>query len=367
MILERISAENLDKELSVEVDTVTKDGWNEICRDFSDANIYQTWPYEVVRSGQANVSHVVIKQQSNVIAVAQACLVRIPYLNLGVAYVRWGPLWKRRNCAADQEVFRQAVSALRSEYVDRRRLILRITSNLIDDENGSLRGILEEEGYVFQHRAARQRTILIDIRASLDDLHRGLHQKWRYHLNKARKQNLELVDGADDAFFDLFEHIYDEMVERKRLGYVTDINQSKKIQNELTPDERMRVFLCKERGEVCAGGIVSALGDTGLYLFGATSNRGTKTYGSYLVHWAMLEWIKRRNCQWYDLNGINPVKNPGGYQFKLQLAGTQGVDTYTLGQFDAYPSTSMKLLLAGGDAARAKIRSGREYLARLCR
>jgi len=100
----------------------------------------------------------------------------------------------------------------------------------------------------------------------------------------------------------------------------------------------MRAFLCKADGELCAGGICSVLGETGVYLFGATNNRGRKTYGSYLVHWCMLDWVKRRGCRGYDLNGISPERNPGGYQFKLQLAGVYGKDVQFVGQFDSYPN-----------------------------
>ncbi len=129
----------------------------------------------------------------------------------------------------------------------------------------------------------------------------------------------------------------------------------------------MRVFLCKTEGEICAGGIVSALGEMAIYLFGATSNRGIKTDGSYLVHWRMLEWVKQQGCSSYDLNGINPDKNPGGYQFKTQLGGAHGREVYLLGHFDAYPNASVKWLTAIGDWARAAFPHGRKRLARFSR
>ena len=100
----------------------------------------------------------------------------------------------------------------------------------------------------------------------------------------------------------------------------------------------MRVVLCEMEGELCAGSICSALGDTAVYLWGATSNRGLKSNASYLVHWRTLEWVKSRGCQFYDLNGIDPTSNPGVYKFKLRFAGVHGCDIHLLGGFDAYPS-----------------------------
>ena len=351
--------------VSVQVDNVSKASWSEIIRSFGDANIYQTWPYEVTRSGRANVSHLVIKQGESVIAVAQARLIRIPYLGLGVAYVRWGPLWKRRNYTVDKEVFRQALRALRDEYVGRRGLILRVLSNLHDSATGEFREILKEEGYVPQVRAKPHRTIVMDIRSSLEDLYQGLHQKWRYNLKKARKRNLEIVEGEDDVLFEAFEGIHAQMRDRKQLVGLTDPALFRKIQNELGPNQKLRVILCKADGEVCSGGICSALGDTGIYLFGATSNHGTKTYASYLVHWKMLEWVRNQGCQSYDLNGINPISNPGGYQFKAQLGGIFGHDFHLLSEFDAYPNIVSKMLVSIGDRLRTKLRNSREFLANL--
>jgi lipid II:glycine glycyltransferase (peptidoglycan interpeptide bridge formation enzyme) len=153
------------------------------------------------------------------------------------------------------------------------------------------------------------------------------------------------------------------MVDRKKFVSFTDIREFRKIQRELPPGQRMHLVLCKADGEVCSGGICSALGDTGIYLFGATSTRGLKTYGSYLVHWRMLEWVRSLGCSAYDLNGIDPQKNPGGYQFKSQLAAARGHEVTFVGQYDAYPDAATRMLIAGADLLRGKLRRGREALA----
>src|SRR5262245_46630285 len=104
---EHSSMKSLTNGFAAEVDMVDKAEWDEICRDFTDANIYHTWPYAIRRSGPANVSHLLLKQRDTVLGAIQARLLRIPYLPFGVVYVFWGPLWKRRNVSIDVEVFRQ--------------------------------------------------------------------------------------------------------------------------------------------------------------------------------------------------------------------------------------------------------------------
>jgi len=351
------TGENRDA-FSHEVDRVSEARWSEITAGFRDANLYQTWPYGVVRSGPANVSRLLLKRGADVLAVAQARLAKVPGLPLGVAYVLWGPLWQLRHRPADPEIFRQAIRAVRTEYVGRLGWVARLAPNLNEAEHPAFAKVLEAEGYRPQPQAISRRTILMNLTPPLEELHRGLHQKWRYHLNKARKQPLEIIEGLEDHFFEAFRRIFGEMVDRKQLANFTGPDHCRQAQAALCPHEQVRVFLCKIEGEVCAGGICSALGDTGIYLFGATSNRGIKTYASYLTHWRMLEWVKAQGCRWYDLNGINPLKNPGGFQFKTQLAGAHGRDVQLLGQFDAYPNAATKWLLPFVDRLRAKMKRG---------
>jgi len=347
-----VSAGAASTAFSSAVDTLDAEQWSGILAEFADANLYQTWPYGVVRSGRANVSRLVLKRGAQVVALVQVRIAKIPGLPLGVAYILWGPLWRRRDGVADVEIFRQAVRVIRAEYAVRRGLVVRLVPNLNESDHSGIRSLLAEEGYTLREKAPQRRTILMNLEPALDELQRGFHQKWRYHLNKSRKQPLEMIEGESDELFGDFRRIFGEMVDRKQLVNFTGPDQCRIAQATLPPTEKVRVFLAKVEGEVCAGGICSALGDTGIYLFGATSNRGIKTYASYLTHWRMLEWVKAQGCRCYDLNGINPLKNPGGYQFKSQLAGVHGREVQLLGQFDAYPNAVVRWLLPLGDRVR---------------
>jgi lipid II:glycine glycyltransferase (peptidoglycan interpeptide bridge formation enzyme) len=260
----------------------------------------------------------------------------------------------------DDEVFRQIVRAMRNEYAVRRGLVVRLLPALIAEGNEPYSKILEEESYELNRSGHQYRTILMDVRPTLDDLERGFHQKWRKHLNRARKNNLEIVAGEDDSLFEALEAIYTEMAQRKQLASNSDITPYRRTQRDLAPAEKLRIILCRANGEVVAGALFSALGETAVDLFRATSDRGVRTYGSYLVQRRVLEHIKQHGCHWYNLSGINPARNPGGYQFKSQLAGKNGRDVYFLGPFDAYPNGALRLLTSVGERFRASVKGRRE-------
>jgi lipid II:glycine glycyltransferase (peptidoglycan interpeptide bridge formation enzyme) len=119
----------------------------------------------------------------------------------------------------------------------------------------------------------------------------------------------------------------------------------------------MKLLLCRAQEAICAGAICSAIGRNAVYLFGATSNAGMKSRGSYFLQWKLVEYLKRAGIAVYDLNGINPAKNPGTYKFKADLAGVNATDAYFMGRFDAHAGAFGKLCTSAGDTLRVKYRA----------
>jgi lipid II:glycine glycyltransferase (peptidoglycan interpeptide bridge formation enzyme) len=82
-----------------------------------------------------------------------------------------------------------------------------------------------------------------------------------------------------------------------------------------------------------------------------------KSRGSYLLHWKLLEVLKQQRIAVYNLNGINPVRNPGTYKFKNDLAGSHGQDVHFHGRFDSHESFVSYLFVHGGDRARKLLKT----------
>jgi lipid II:glycine glycyltransferase (peptidoglycan interpeptide bridge formation enzyme) len=321
---------------TAEVDAVTEPDWYERLQKFEDANIYQTWSYAEVSWGLDNTSHLVLKKDGQTVALAQARILKIPFVNIGIAYVRWGPMW-RRSAAADEDVFRQAVRALRNEFTGERGLVLRLFPALFDDDLLCYSAILKEEGFSLLRGVSASRTILMDLNPSLEGLREGMMPHWKRGLKIAERKKLEVVEGDEDEHFAAFIKIYKEMVSRKKFVEPNDINQFKLIQAGLPKELKMRVMLCKSGDDISSGLICSAIGNTAIYLFGATSDRGMKSNGSYLLQWKLLETLKQQRIAVYNLNGINPLRNPGTYQFKSDFAGRNGRDLRFVGRFESHP------------------------------
>lgn len=346
-----------------EIDSVDEATWFRIIEQFDDVNIYQTWSYDEVRCGRENISHLLLRKDGTVVAAAQSRLVRLPFIRAGIAYVRWGPIWRRHGAAQqDPETFRQAIRALRNEYACGRGLVIRLHPVLFRDPSSGFASVLNEEGF-WASGESPDRTLCLDVSRPLEDLRSGLRPHWRRYLKVAENNGLEIIEGSDRGLFDDFIRLYREMVDRKRFVEPNDIRQFRAAQERLPERFKMKIMLCKSGDELCAGLICSAIGDTGVYLFGATSNTGREVKGAHLLHWRVIEWLKQNGVSTYDLNGINPVTNPGTYRFKADLCGNNGRDVYFLGRFESYTSPLSRSCVACGDSLRGMYQNLRKKLA----
>jgi len=118
-----------------------------------------------------------------------------------------------------------------------------------------------------------------------------------------------------------------------RKEYIPGVNYREfgETQRDLVAPLKMRIMISEYEGEPISSIICSAIGNTGIYILGATGDKGMKLKGSYLLQWKMIEWLKNNGYEWYDLGGINPERNPGVYQFK---AGLSGVEVNFIGQYE---------------------------------
>ena len=119
---------------------------------------------------------------------------------------------------------------------------------------------------------------------------------------------------------------------------------------------KMQILVCMSGDKPIAGLVGSAIGSAGIELIAATGDNGMKLGGSYLLRWKMLEYFKNIGCRFYNLNGINPAKNPGGYQFKSGFAGKDGLDLYYIGNFQTQESNLVSLILKHKDKLSSWVR-----------
>jgi lipid II:glycine glycyltransferase (peptidoglycan interpeptide bridge formation enzyme) len=337
------------------VDRATPSEWSEMLDHFDDANLYQTRSYGQVRWGAENLSHLVLKRDGEVLGMAQLRIARPTRFKFGMAYLRWGPMCARRGKPLDPEVANRMAEALDEEYVGKRKLFLRVLPNAFE---GSPRAtVLQSALSRFTPEPAvadnTYRTFVLDLAPSLENLRSGLDKKWRNQLTRAEKNSLEVISGSGSDHYLTFCRMYAEMRSRKSFDTTVDADEFGRIQEDLPESQRMRILLCKANEVPVAGLVASAIGDSAIYVLGATSDEGLNSKGAYLLQWTLIRWLKENGVRWYDLGGIDPQGNPGVYHFKKGLSGR---DVCQLSPFVASKSVVSSVIVKAGLAMQRGLR-----------
>ncbi len=363
--MDTLSPPGLPAGYQVDVDQVSENEWYDILQQFEDASFYQTWAYGVVRWGRENLSHLLLRRDNKVVAAAQVRIIKLPIVPGGIAYVRWGGIWRRRGEYSSPHEFRYLLRAMREEYAVRRKLYLRVIPNILDINAQLFVDILQQEGFQQTYFAEVGRTINMDLRYSLKDIRAGMQSRWRNYLKRAEKSNLQLIKATPDELYDVFVNMYAQMHQRKGFVDYVDVHEYRDIQRALPEALKMKILAAELNGEPQAAIICAIGGHVGIYVLGATSDEGLKSRSSYWLHWKMMEWLKEQGYLWYDLGGINPVKVPGTAQFKYGMAGKTGIDSHPIGQFDMCLSVSSGVFVPLLDKLRNVFRALRAWQARV--
>lgn len=343
-------------ESDVGVDAVSGAEWDSLLKQFSDANYRQLSAYSTAAAARvgARSENVAIRAESELLGLCNVRIRKLPVLPFGIAYVNGGPVIEKAGAAIEQTVvLSSCLKALQHEYVDRRGYVLRVVgvarAGLLPDVANQ---IFLNAGFLPCEAKGEYRTILVDIERGLPEIRRSLDQKWRNVLNKAERQDLEIVRGTEATLFRQFGELLRALVARKRLDIDLGPDFFLNLQDDLQGSDQFVVHLAMKDGSAVAGHIGAFHGDTAVYLLGASNEAGLKSNASYLLQWRVIEYAKERACRWYDLGGIDPEGNPDVYRFKARISG---LDLTAPGPYEA-----------GTSARRALVRSA-ESLYRMVR
>lgn len=352
----------LDTGYSYDVDNITSRDWHECMLEFIDGSFYQTWSYGVIHFGERNSSHLVLNHDGKKVGMAQVRIAKAPLVPIGMAYVNWGPLWRINGKDDEIAHLRNILRALRNEYAIRRKYLLRIVPNIIDNaECKHIKQVFTDEGFTFSDNPAK--TIFLDLSAPVNDLRNNLGRKWRQTLQAGERKHLVVLEGNDSQLGSMAFGIFSQMKRRKGF-FGGDQSEAIAVNRSLPERLKLHYFVCIHDGRpIAALGCVS-FGSYGLPLVSATSAEALSLNAGYVLWWKMIEYYKSLGFPILDMGGVNPNRNPGGYYFKTHILGKTFTrpDSY-LGLFDACLNPISKMAFKGVYGLRDFYRKARRCAA----
>jgi lipid II:glycine glycyltransferase (peptidoglycan interpeptide bridge formation enzyme) len=85
------------------------------------------------------------------------------------------------------------------------------------------------------------------------------------------------------------------------------------------------LFMARLHGDAAGAALILKTAQSIHYLFGGTDRRFSKLRVGEYLHWSIIEWGIAAKAKLYDLEGINPLGNPGTYAFKKKFGGREVV------------------------------------------
>jgi GNAT acetyltransferase-like protein len=195
------------------------------------------------------------------------------------------------------------------------------------------------------------RTIWIDLTRGRDVLMGGLDKDWRYGVGRAARLGVRIAEETDDSAVERFYALCRAVSQRK--GF--DLPASLALMQALMLPGKSRgaeatLLVARVGDKIAAGSFLIRCGRSAHYFWGATDRAFSHQRAGEAVQWASIEWALDRHCERYDLEGVDPKRNPGTYAFKKKLGGREVVLTGK----QYFPSTSVGRAIAWVEAFRRR-------------
>lgn len=335
------------------IEITDKDTWNQHFENFLDANIYQTWNFPKAALSENNFQHLAIFNGDELLGLALVRLKFFPLPYSGIAYIFRGPIWQIKNRENSLEKLRTIFSALYEQYTLKRKFFLRIRPFLFIGENEP-KFNFDNLNFIKNSTINPYQSLKLSLSPSLEEIESSFRRTWRQELHKSLKNNINIQSGMDDKLFMTFLQTYHQMHDRKKFNEYVNVDRLKYLQDNLEERFKFKIFIAYYDSIPAASLILSAIGNSGIAISGGSNEFGLKSKASYLLQWEAIKWLKSINCDYYDLGGINKLKNPGGYTWK---SGISKFEIEEAGIFDACNVRFLRALVSFLDKYKLKQKS----------
>jgi Acetyltransferase (GNAT) domain len=315
------------------VDTI--DGhWDSIAANFADHCLEQTASYMLSRWGSSRLCGLLVRDviSAEPAAVALAVVAALPVVKLGLAYIKFGPLWRRRDHPAEPDVLATALAALKQEFARIRGLLLRVMPPADPDYAHEWAEATAAANFTLHRAADSPARYLVDLRLRADEQLASLGAKWRANLRKANSRALEISEVDPRAQLPTFMGLYGAMAERKQFVDRHHIESLPAFVATAPAALNLRMFLARSDGRPVAGSIIAGPGERAYIPFSASSEEALPLRAGFALRWEIINRLRDSSARWLDLGGDEG--DAGLRHFKEGNVGSRGRIVAIPGEFD---------------------------------
>jgi hypothetical protein len=172
-------------------------------------------------------------------------------------------------------------------------------------------------------RRGKPQTIWLDLSVGKEVIFENFHKHVRNGVRRAGRGGVHVETTRDPVRIAEFADLCERISAQKGFELRVTSALIGALLNHSTSGEAAEaaLFVALKDGKFGAGLLILRVGRS-VHLIGAGTNRDFRQERvGEACHWGVIEWAIARSCTRYDLEGIDPINNHSGYEFKKRLGG----------------------------------------------
>jgi peptidoglycan pentaglycine glycine transferase (the first glycine) len=286
----------MDELPMLKIRTPDGDRWDAFVQQQPRAHLLQLSAWGTLKQAYGwDLERVALADGDTILAGAQVLFRRLP-LGLGtMAYLPMGPYIMKDNPGILAQLW-QAIDQTAQKHGAR---FLKWEPGLYRDEDQPDFAALGFRESV--QTVQPPRTVLLDISSDDDAIMKPMNQGTRRKIRQSLKKGVIYYEGTRVDVVK-YNAIMQVTGARNEFGVHEPAYYQKTY--DLFVPEHAALFMAEHEGDVLAGIMVFAVGNTAWYVYGASASVKRNLMASYGVQWRAIQWARARGCRTYDMWGI---------------------------------------------------------------
>jgi len=283
-----------------------RERWEGFIKEQSSERVFgQAWDWGVfqVNAGHKAWRRLIINDEGKVVATALGIKLKL-FSNFYTLYLAGGPVVKK---GFETEAIKLLLDDIKG-WAGKEKVI-NVRFDWPTDLDEELSSKLKTLGLKARKQVSPRESLLINLNESQEKLFADLHQKTRYNIRLAEKNNVQIIEAQNPSEFESFYKLMDATQKRQAFG-IHSKNYYTALLNSLRTNPQAKLFLAKHSGNVVAGAAVLFYNDTATYLHGGSDHEYRHLMAPHLLHWVAIQKAKEAGLKCYDFWGITTSEDP---------------------------------------------------------
>jgi len=313
--------------LELEPRFIAPDDWDELASRFRDVLHEQTQCFNALRWAAHRLERIAFYKDGELASGVVVLVFAFPFVGSGIAFVKWGPLWRLYNStfSAEEEkrILIETIRLLQRIYTKERGFYLTFYPRADPEISDFEVETFQSFGFTPGETLSAPDRYFVDTSTSIDEIRASLTVKWRYNLKQSEKAGVSARVVSGEEGLQIFKSLYAQMLERKGFHDTSAVGTLEGLLNAKEAAFRPLIIVAEHEGKPVSAGVTDISGERAISLYAATNDRALPLKAGYSMHWAFVTYLSSvASNRWYDLGGAD--EDTQLHHFKNGLVGKAG-------------------------------------------